>query len=137
MATTQNDHSGVTVRVSISAAGIDDEHMDRQTRMLRTELAAMDGVESAVLARDTAGAAPGSKVADPVTLGAIVLALSTSGGVFTTLIETVHDWLRRDPGSRRVAVTIDGESIEIDAASDAEQHALLEAFLRRHGAVAG
>lgn len=137
MATTQNDYNGVTVRVSMSAAGIDDEHLDRQTRMLRAELAAMDGVESAVLARDSAGAAPGSKVADPVTLGAIVLALSASGGVFTTLIETVRDWLKRDPGARRVSVTIDGESIELDAASDAERRALVEAFMRRHGAVAG
>ncbi|MGW4354646.1 effector-associated constant component EACC1 [Nocardia sp. NPDC004582] len=138
MATTENDHNGETLlRVSMSAAGIDDEHMDRQTRMLRAELAAMDGVESAVLARDNAGAAPGSKVVDPVTIGAIVLALSASGGVFTTLIETVRDWLNRDPGTRQVTVTLDGESIELDAASDADQHALVEAFLRRHGAVAG
>ncbi|MGW4123159.1 effector-associated constant component EACC1 [Nocardia sp. NPDC004711] len=135
MGIAQNDHRGVTVRVSMAATEIDDERLDRQTRMLRAELAALDGVESAALARDSAGTAPGTKVADPITIGAIVLALSASGGVFTTLIETVRDWLGRHPGTHRVTVTIDGESIELEAASGDQQRALVDAYIRRNGGV--
>ncbi|MFJ9362933.1 hypothetical protein ACIRRA_00730 [Nocardia sp. NPDC101769] len=86
MGIAQNDHRGVTVRVSMAATGIDDERSDRQTPMPRVEPTAMDGVESAVSARDSSGKAPGAKVTDPVTIGAIVLAMSASGGVFTTLV---------------------------------------------------
>lgn len=136
MGIAQNDRRGVTVEVSLDAGGIDDERLDRQTRMLRAELAEMEGVESAALGRDSSGTA-GTKVADPITLGAIVLALSASGGVFTTLIETVRDWLGRQPGSHRVTVTIDGESIDVEAASDEQQRALVDAYIRRHGVVAG
>ncbi|MFD6353068.1 effector-associated constant component EACC1 [Nocardia tengchongensis] len=138
MGIAQNDRRGVTVEVSLDAGGIDDERLDRQTRMLRAELAEMEGVETATLGRDSSGTAAGTKVADPITLGAIVLALSASGGVFTTLIETVRDWLGRQPGSHRVTVTIDGESIDVEAASDEQQRALVDAYIRRHaGVVAG
>jgi hypothetical protein len=59
----------------------------------RAELAELD-IESVDLVAD--GIAPdGVKGTDPVTVGAIIVALSASGGVFTALIETLRDWLGR------------------------------------------
>ncbi|MCW6007686.1 hypothetical protein K1W54_24510 [Micromonospora sp. CPCC 205371] len=103
---------------------------DRLTRQLRHELAELD-LESVKLA--AVGTAPdGAKGTDPVTLGAIIVALSASGGVFTALVETLRDWLGRQSGRHRVSVTIDGDTIELDRASSRQQQALMDAFIRRH-----
>jgi hypothetical protein len=110
----------------------DAEAGDRLTRRLRTELMDLD-VES-VVAAPAAAAPERAKGADPVTLGALVVALSASGGVFVALIDTLRDWLGRQTGRHRISVTIDGDTIELDRASGAQQRQLVEAFLRRHSA---
>jgi hypothetical protein len=109
----------------------DPEVHERLTRQVRAEIAELD-VES-VSALGTEPPA-GAKGADPVTLGALVVALSASGGVFTALIETLRDWLGRHAGRHRISVTIDGDTIELDRASSAQQRQLVEAYLRRHSA---
>jgi hypothetical protein len=99
-------------------------------RRLRAELAELD-VESLALA--AAGTAPdGAKGADAVTLGALVVALSASGGVFTALIELLRDWLGRQSARHRISVTIDGDTIELERASAGQQQALLDAYVQRH-----
>ncbi|WP_030610725.1 effector-associated constant component EACC1 [Streptomyces fulvoviolaceus] len=109
---------------------LDPEAGERVVRRLRAEVAALD-VESV---RFGAGvpAPPGTKGTDPVTLGAVIVALSASGGVFAALIDTVRDWLGRSSARHRVSVTIDGDTIELDRASDAEREALIDAYVRRH-----
>jgi hypothetical protein len=64
--------------------------------------------------------------------GAIVVALSASGGVFTALIETLRDWLGRQSRRHRISVTIDVDTIELERASAGQQQALLDAYIRRH-----
>jgi hypothetical protein len=108
----------------------DPEVCDRLTRQLRAELSELD-VESADLA--AGGPAPDhAKAADPVSLGAIVVALSASGGVFTSVVETLRDWLGRHSGRHRIAMTIDGDTIELEQATAAQQDELVLAFIRRH-----
>lgn len=109
---------------------VDQEAADRLVRQLRAEIAALD-VESVRLA---AGGPPpeGAKGTDALTLGAVVVALSASGGVFTSLIDTVRDWLGRSSARHRISVTIDGDTLELDRASDAERQALIDAYVRRH-----
>lgn len=107
---------------------LDAEKCDRMTRQLRSEIAELD-VESARLA--PGGPAPdGSKAADPVTVGAIVVAMSS--GLFPAVIGLVRDWLGRQPATQRISVTIDGDTIEVEGASVARERELVEAFLRRH-----
>jgi hypothetical protein len=109
---------------------LDGEASERLTRQLRAEIAKLD-VESVGLA--TGGGVPdGAKAADPVTVGAIVVALSASGGVFHALVETLRDWLARHGRAHRISMTIDGDSIEVDRASAEQQRALVDAFVRRH-----
>ncbi|MGQ0778852.1 MAG: effector-associated constant component EACC1 [Pseudonocardiales bacterium] len=109
---------------------LDSEAGERLTHQLRAELAELD-IESVDLAAD--GAAPdGAKGTDPVTLGAIIVALSASGGVFTALIETLRDWLGRHSRRHRISVTIDGDTLELERATAGQQRELVDAYLRRH-----
>ncbi len=109
---------------------LDPEACERLSRQLRSELAELD-VESVVPVMG--GTAPdGAKGTDPVTLGVVIVALSASGGVFTGLIETVRDWLARHSGRHRISVTIDGDTIELERASAAQQRELVDAYVRRH-----
>jgi hypothetical protein len=107
----------------------DDEELERSTRQLRAELLNLDA-ESVTLVR-SGDAAAGAKVADPVTVGAIIVALSASGGVLTTLIDTVRDWLARR-SAHKVVVTIDGDTIELDNATADEQRDIVMAYIHRH-----
>jgi hypothetical protein len=111
---------------------LDAEAAERLTRQLRAEIAELD-VESAGLA--PGGSVPdGAKAADAVTVGAIVVALSASGGVLPALVETVRDWLARQGRAHRISMTIDGDSIEVERASADQQRALIDGFVRRHSA---
>lgn len=109
---------------------LDPEAGERVTRRLRTEIADLD-VES-VRSGPSAPAPDAAKGTDAVALGAVVVALSASGGVFTALIETVRDWLARSSTRHRVSLTIDGDTIELERASDTERRDLIDAYIRRH-----
>jgi hypothetical protein len=109
---------------------LDPERGEQLVRRLRGELAELD-VES--VGPVAGGPVPdGAKGADPVTLGALVVAFSASGGVFTTLIGALRDWLARQSGHNRISVTIDGDTIELERASGAQQQQLFDAYIRRH-----
>ncbi|MFD4507087.1 hypothetical protein [Streptomyces sp. NPDC058457] len=109
---------------------MDPEAGERLTRRLRAEIAELD-IESVHPA--PGGTAPyRAKGSDAVMVGAIVVALSASSGVFTALVETVRDWLERSSARHRVSLTIDGDTIELERASAAERHDLIDAYIRRH-----
>jgi len=109
---------------------LDPEAVERLAYRLRAEIAELD-VES--VRPGPGGPAPeGAKGTDAVTLGAIVVALSASGGVFTALVETLRDWLGRSSARHRVSLTIDGDTIELERASAAERRDLVDAYIRRH-----
>ncbi|OAR23266.1 hypothetical protein A8W25_27615 [Streptomyces sp. ERV7] len=110
----------------------DAEDTDRLMRRLRAELRELD-VD--VLRPVPASELPaGAKGGDPVTVGAIVVALSASGGVFTVLIDTLRDWLGRQSARHRISVTIDGDTIELEHATAEERRELIDGFVRRHKA---
>ncbi|MEV0740193.1 hypothetical protein AB0I51_30635 [Streptomyces sp. NPDC050549] len=116
------------------AADADREETERLLARVRTELRELD-LDSLQLHTvpgtvEPAGAKGG---VDPVTVGAVVLALSAPGGVLTALVETLRDWLGRQSARHRVSVTIDGDTIELERASADERRELVDAFVRRHG----
>jgi hypothetical protein len=110
----------------------DEQERERLVRRFRAELTDLD--------LETVGPVPGAsapegaKGADPVTLAAVVVALSASGGVFTSVIETVKDWLTRQSDRHRISITIDGDSIELAKATADQRQDLIDAFIRRHTA---
>ncbi|MFC0844875.1 MULTISPECIES: effector-associated constant component EACC1 [Streptomyces] len=110
----------------------DAEEAERLTRRLLAELRELD-VD--VFRPVPVGQLPaGAKGSDPVTVGAIVVALSASGGVFTVLIDTLRDWLGRQSARHRISVTIDGDTIELEHATAEERRELIDGFVRRHRA---
>jgi hypothetical protein len=109
---------------------LDVEAGERLTRQLRAEIGELD-VDS--VARAPAGELPqGAKGVDPVTVGALIVALSASGGVITTLIGTLRDWLERHSRRHKISVTINGDTIELERASARQGQQLIEAFISRH-----
>ena len=130
----RTDHSAddvMTVLLVIAPdPELDPETAERLARRLRAEIADLD-VES-VRPGPGAPAPDGAKGSDAVTLGAVLVALSASGGVFTALIETLRDWLGRSSARHRVSLTIDGDTIELERASAAERRDLVDAYIRRH-----
>ncbi len=109
---------------------VDLEVHERLSRRLRAEIADLDLVS---IGFRPAGPAPaGAKGAGDLALGAVLVALSASGGVFTALIATVRDWLGRQSGRHRISVTIDGDTIELGHAPAEQQQELVDAYIRRH-----
>ncbi|WP_181803433.1 effector-associated constant component EACC1 [Streptomyces shenzhenensis] len=106
------------------------EESERLTRRLRAELRGLDLHRLQVLtggaSREDNGKGDGS-----VTAGAVVLALSVPGGVLPSLIGLVRDWLGRQSAPHRVSVTVDGDTIEVDATAE-EQRQLIDLYVRRH-----
>jgi len=133
---TQDESDGASsshVNVALLLEGdpdLDSEQKDELTRRLRKEILQFD-VDSVDLAKG-AGDVTGAKVADPVTLGAIIVALSASGGVLPTLLATVRDWLRNSSKAHKVSITIGDDTIELDKATADQQQALVDAYCRRH-----
>jgi hypothetical protein len=112
----------------------DEQERERLVRRLRAELTDLDlAIEVDTVRPAVSASAPeGTKGADPVTLAAVVVALSASGGVFTAVIETIKDWLGRQADRHRVSITIDGDTIELTRATADQRQDLIDAFVRRH-----
>ena len=108
---------------------LDQDAEERLVRGLRAELLELD-VESVTF--QTVAAPDGAKSSDAITLGAILVALSASGGVLTTLVEVLRDWLGRRAGRHKISVTIDGDPIVLEHATTEQQRALVEAYIERH-----
>ena len=130
MTTSSNEPALLSVLlVPVPDPEAEPEEVDRATRQLRAEI---DDVDWDSLQAVPGPDAPDRAKGDPVTIGAFLLALSASGGVLPSLINTVRDWLARQGGSHRIAITINGDTIELDRASAEQQRQLVDAFVNRH-----
>jgi membrane-associated two-gene conflict system component 1 (EACC1) len=108
----------------------DAEDIERLGRQLRNELRSLD-VDS-VEAASSDEPPPGSKGPAVEAMTEWLVTLSASGGIFTTLIATVNDWLGRRAETHKVKITIDGDTLELSKATSAEQAELVKTFVRRH-----
>jgi len=103
------------LKLEISASDASEDELDRLTRQLLAELRETD-VESAELVKS--GTAPaGTKAIDPVTAGAIAIAVLPS--MLTKIIETIQAWLLRD-SSRKIKFKgkVAGQVIEFEGSTD-------------------
>lgn len=108
--------------------GVEDDEREQLTRQLGAELDELH-IES-LTAVGGRPAPTGSKGAD--TWGDWLITLSASGGVFTSILATIQDWLNRNRGAHTVKVVLDGDSLELSAATTAEQAKIVRAFVRKH-----
>ncbi|MGY1804018.1 hypothetical protein ACI78T_12155 [Blastococcus sp. SYSU D00922] len=107
----------------------DPEDRERLGLQLRNELRALD-VDEVVQGR---GAPPpdGAKGV-AAALPELLVTMSAGGGVFVTVLATIRDWLSRRSAGHTVKVTIDGDTLELDGATQAERDELVATFVRRH-----
>ncbi|SFC54376.1 effector-associated constant component EACC1 [Streptomyces aidingensis] len=123
----------MTVRLAVApdpALGLDAGETERLTGRLRAELLEL---EVASVETEPAGELPdGAGAGDPVTVGAVVVALGAGGGAFVGLVEMVRDWLGRQAARHRISLTVDGDTIELERASEEERRELISAYIHRH-----
>jgi hypothetical protein len=108
----------------------DAEDQERLGRQLRNELRDLDVDEVSTV--EGAGPPERSKSGTAAALTEWLVTLSSGGGVFVTVIETIKDWLSRRAGAHKVSVTIDGDTLELSGATPVERAELIETFVRRH-----
>ncbi|MBE8517407.1 hypothetical protein ILP97_07800 [Amycolatopsis sp. H6(2020)] len=119
------------ITIDVKSLGDHDEaELAELSHRLRDELGALD-VDTAGFA--TGGPAPTGSKADATTLTTLLVTFAASGGVLTTVIGAVRDWLlrQRQPGVV-VDVKIDGDEIRIEGATSDERQRLLVAFVAEH-----
>ena len=109
---------------------LDAEIADRTARQLRAELAQLD-IESI---RNAPGkpAPVHAKGVDGATVSDIIMTMSASGGVLTMAIAALREWLARQSRRHHISITIDGDTLDLDHASDDERRRLVDAYVRRH-----
>jgi hypothetical protein len=110
--------------------GTDPEDVERLGRQLRNELRALDVDDVAVL--DGGPLPDGAKSGAAASLTEWLITLSAGGGVFVTVIGTLKDWLSRRGAAHKLTITIDGDTVELSNATQAERAELIETFVRRH-----
>jgi hypothetical protein len=107
----------------------DAEEAERLGRQLFTELRDLD-VDTVQPAGEPV--APDGAKGTVASLAELLVTMSSAGGVLATVMGAIRDWLGRRRDAGRVVVTIDGDSLELSAATAAERTELVEAFVRRH-----
>jgi len=131
LSTDRHDSSGPRQQLLVvltPEAGVEDDERERLARQLRAELIELD-IES--LTTVAGRAAPvGSKGAD--SWGDWLITLSASGGVITSILVAVQEWLSRHRGDHKVRVVLGGDTLELSAATAAEQAEIVRTFLRQH-----
>ncbi len=79
----------------------------------------------------SADVAQGAKGAG-VDWGSLLVTLSAAGGVVTSVIAVVQDWLARHSAAQTIKITIDDDTIELGRASVQEREELISTWVRRH-----
>ena len=103
--------------------------LDELTRNLRLELLELDVDDVSPV---VAGQAPiDSKGLELVEVGALLVQFAGSVDAINTVVTVLRSWLRRGSSSRRsLKISVDGHSLELTSATDAQQQQLVDEFLR-------
>jgi hypothetical protein len=121
----------VSISVSLSESGADDERLDTLTRQMRDELRQLD-VRDVRPAPAGTHPPPGSRGIDVASVGGLVVAMVGTQGL-AGVISTVLGWLGRGHGApRNVRLELDGDVLELSAATSEQQDRLVEMFLSQH-----
>ena len=120
-----------TVQIQLSEEGADAERLDALAGYLRQELLDLDAGQ--VEPFRTGEVPPDTRAFDVVAVGGLVVSLINSDAL-RAVVATVRNWLSRGQSTTHaVRLEIDGDAIDLSAASTAEQERLIEVFVTRHG----
>jgi hypothetical protein len=122
------EENAVRAMLTISVApDADAQELADLTSQLRRQLLELD-VMSVELVR-SADVPTNAKPVDAITIGALAVALNPAG--LRAVIALVGAWLKRS--QRKARITIGKDSLDLTGLSGADQHLLIEAFVRKHG----
>jgi hypothetical protein len=120
---------GTELRVELLEPDADPERVDELTQNLRTELLELD-VDSVSPAR-AGPAPPGSKGPELAAIGALLVQVASSVDAINTVVHALRSWLRRGSSSQRsLKISVDGHTLELTSATDAQQQLLVDEFVR-------
>ena len=118
--------------VEVVDADADDERLSDLTQNLRGDLLELD-VES-VRRLPQGDAPPGTRALELAAIGTLVVVLKGSVELAEQVVSTVRAWLRRAPEgertSRSLKLTLNGQTLELSAASEAQQQQVVDRFLQ-------
>lgn len=124
------DQDLLTLTVQLDGGpGLDMEELDAQTQRLRAELLDLD-VHSIEPIR-AGDAPPGTRAADVLAIGGLLVTLARSTGTLKTLLGVIQSWLHTQP-VRSVELQIDGDTLKLSSVSSADQAKLVDLFVQRH-----
>lgn len=124
------------LRLLLAEEGADAERLDTLTGFLRTEL--LQGDVEDVTALRTGAPPPGARAFDVVAVGGLLVSLGPAAAGLRSVVSAIRTWLSRGHGTvRTVRLELDGDVLEISAASVADQDRLIDTFLVRHAAGSG
>jgi hypothetical protein len=115
--------------IELSEAGSDPARLDELTSRLREELLDLDVDD---VERVSAGEAPaGTRAIELAAIGALLVTMQQSGVLVAKVVNTIREWLKRDPEpTRAVKITLGDRTIELTAASSEQQDKLVAEFVR-------
>lgn len=122
----------VTVRVTLAPVSptTSAEETEDSSRLLRDQLLETSGTSVEYIPD---GHVPdGTRVVDPITIGALLVTLAGSGSALTALIETVKEWLGRNSTHTVTLEAQNGSKITITGQQSAEDKELLEKWTARN-----
>jgi hypothetical protein len=118
--------------VEVVESGADDERLSELTHNLRVDLLQLD-VES-VYALPEGTAPPGSRALELAAVGTLVVVVKGSVALAEQVVSTVRAWLHRTPEAERsdrsLKLTLNGQTLELSAATEGQQQQAVEEFLR-------
>jgi hypothetical protein len=120
---------GRELRIEVSEPEADREAVDDLTQSLRMELLELDvdTVSPAV----AGPAPPDSKGLELAAVGALLVELSGSLDAVSHLITAARAWLRRGSSAgRTLKISVEGRTLELTAATEAQQQQLVDEFVR-------
>jgi WD40 repeat protein len=112
----------------------DPHELERKNANLRSELARLDEVQS-VRPLPLKEAPLGSKVADPVSIGSILMTLLASKDVVVSLLNLLAGWLGRED-NRGLTIQVGQSKFEMKGGSSKERNELAEKILREFSKIA-
>lgn len=122
--------SANTIRVELALDETDEDEVERVTASLRRQLLELD--VSDVRIPPGAAAPDGARSAGLAEVGTLLIDLGKAGAGLLPLLTFLNGWLSgRHTGS--LSVTVDGDTITLDAATPEQQDAAFQLFLQRHG----
>jgi hypothetical protein len=121
------------IRVELYDGDADPSAVDRDARLLRDQLLDIEEVDAVTAVADRT-APPGARGIDVASLGAMLVSARPTVEVVAHVVSVLRGWLaaglHAGQTARTLKVTVNGQSLELSAATAQEQQALVEQFIK-------